>query len=64
MEHCQLCKKEYETIYKLPCDIWYKITPNIYKEGGLLCLECADKKAREIGFIPFWYAGHLKYPKL
>ncbi len=55
MEHCQVCGKEYSIVYSVPNEIWDKITP---KEGhaGLLCIECADKRAKELGIELYWSA--------
>ena len=55
MEHCQICGKGYLTIYHVPDEIWRKITPK-KNEAGLLCIECADHRARELGIELYWYA--------
>jgi len=54
-EHCQNCGKSYLTIYRVPDKIWKKITPK-KEEGGLLCIECADKGARKLGINLYWDA--------
>jgi len=60
MEHCQICGKGYLTVYHILDEIWNKITP---KEGeaGLLCIECADKRAHDIGIELYWSANEGKY---
>ena len=55
MEHCQICGKGYEMVYSVPDEIWSKITPK--KGNGLLCIECADKRARKLGIDLYWSAN-------
>ena len=55
MEHCQVCGKEYETVYSIPDEVWRKITPKD-GEAGLLCIECADQRARRMGRELYWIA--------
>lgn len=63
-EQCQRCKNQYETIYRVPNDVWANIAPNPeelgpYEEhqfGGLLCMGCADATARERGVTLYWEA--------
>ena len=62
METCQDCEKKYSTIYTIPNEVWVKITPKL-GEAGLLCIECADKRAAKIGINLYWNAGIDKYPK-
>ena len=62
MEHCQVCGKGYLMVYSVPVKVWEKITP---KEGeaGLLCIECADKRARKLGIELYWAGKEGEYPK-
>ena len=61
-EHCQICGKAYAMVYVVPNDIWAKITPK-KGESGLLCVECADYRARELGIKLYWEAGENDFPK-
>jgi len=55
MEKCQRCGKLYLTVYRLPNEIWKQISPK-GDLSGLLCIECADKIAREKGLNLYWEA--------
>jgi len=56
-ETCQACRKSYETVYRVPADVWEKIKPGGKPAGaGLLCPLCADIRAREAGIDLFWEA--------
>ncbi len=58
MEHCQDCGKKYNTVYTVPDDVWEKITPE-EGEDGFLCIECADKRAYNIGVVFFWCVSEI-----
>jgi len=62
VEHCQICGKKYSTVYELPDEIWKKITPKS-GESGLLCMECAEKRAEKLGIDLFWRAKEGEYAK-
>ena len=60
-ETCQVCGEAYDTVYDVPDAIWQQITPKI-GEAGLLCLRCADSRARELGITLYWGAGIDGFP--
>jgi len=62
MEHCQICKKGFLTVYDVSDKVWKKISPE-KSEGGTLCIECADKRARKLGIDLFWVAKENEYEK-
>ena len=62
MEHCQICGKGYSTPYDIPDKVWKKITPR-KGEGGLLCMECAEKRAKKLGIVLFWVAKENDFEK-
>jgi len=62
MEHCQICKKGFLTVYDIPDKIWKKISPE-KSESGALCIECADKRARKLGIDLFWVSKENEYEK-
>jgi len=61
-QRCQCCNGLYATVYRVPNGVWSKIAPQpetlgMYEEhqfGGLLCIVCADRRAREAGIILYW----------
>lgn len=56
-EHCQSCGQAYATVYWLPDDVWARITPKPEQPGaGLLCVPCADARARVAGLTLSWTA--------
>lgn len=62
-ELCQCCGDRYETVYRVPNEVWKQIAPNPETigddpghYGGLLCPDCADSRARESGAVLFWEA--------
>lgn len=61
MEKCQRCGKEYETVYRVPKEIWAKISPKS-NGNGLLCIKCADEVAREKGIELYWEAKEDRFP--
>ncbi len=63
-ECCQSCGKIYETVYKLPDDIWARITPSMDKEAGLLCISCADKIAIEKRISLCWGGKENEFPRM
>ena len=57
-EHCQVCGRAYEIVYSVPYWIWATISPRPYApRGGLLCLDCADARARSTGIPLVWTAA-------
>ena len=58
-DKCDDCERDYFIIYRVPSHIWKKIAPkpetlsddsgNYF--GGILCPDCAARKARDIGVI-------------
>lgn len=61
-ERCQCCGNLYSTIYRVPNEVWAKIAPQPetlgphieHQFGGLLCISCADARAREMGIRLYW----------
>ncbi len=59
---CQSCGRTYETIYRVPNEVWTKIAPQPetlgkhieHQFGGLLCMSCADSRALEAGIVLYW----------
>ena len=60
MEYCDICGKGYEIVYLVPDKVWNKITPK-KGEAGCLCIECADKRAQNIGIVLYWSANEKIY---
>ena len=57
-ERCQCCGERYLTVYRLPDELWARITPRPESPGGgLLCPACADERARELGVLLVWSAS-------
>lgn len=64
-ETCGICKKQYNTVYRVPNEVWSKIAPNKkelgnYPEhqfGGLLCVDCAFVEAQKIGVTLYFSAS-------
>lgn len=62
-ETCDVCGFQYEAIYRVPNDVWVKICPQRqidYRDapgGGLLCMECAWKRARDAG-VTLYFDAH------
>jgi len=61
-EKCFSCGKRYPTVYSVPDEVWEQINPTTTHGAGLLCPQCADKRARERGIILYWSCGVRKYP--
>ena len=59
MEYCNSCGRAYEIVYDVPDKIWSKIT--LKKGDGFLCIECADKRAEELGIDLYWSANKGEY---
>ena len=56
-ETCQICGKQYDTVYRVPDEVWEIIKPAGKPEGaGLLCLPCAFKQAKAHGIELEWAA--------
>lgn len=64
-ERCHDCGGFYATVYRVPDDVWAKIAPDKaalgeheeHRYGGLLCLPCADRRAREKGIRLYFDAS-------
>ena len=52
-EHCQICGKKYEYVYKVSNELWEKVT-GIKNGSGLRCIDCFDKEAKEKGIFLQW----------
>jgi hypothetical protein len=59
-EQCAVCGRQYEYVYRVPDDVWAKITPSDNPEGGLLCIDCASKRAEEMG-ITLRFHGKVEW---
>lgn len=63
-ETCDACGRRYLVIYRVPNDVWSLIAPKQdelgehleHQFGGLLCVDCAWTRARELG-ITLYFAG-------
>ncbi|HSH41645.1 MAG TPA: hypothetical protein VK973_05910 [Arenicellales bacterium] len=63
-EKCQACGRFYDTVYRVPDDVWAQIAPREdtlgpyaeHQGGGLLCVDCAWTRAREKG-ITLYFEG-------
>lgn len=62
-EHCQDCGVAYATVYRLPDDVWARITPSDNPFAGLLCLRCADQRAFDAGLFLYWTAERSEVPE-
>lgn len=59
-EKCRSCGRRYLTVWwAVPDDFWPKVTGT---EGGLLCPQCFDEKARAVGFSPYWTVADGGFP--
>lgn len=60
-ELCQNCECYYDTVFRVPDDVWEKL---IGHEGGrgLLCPTCCDLLARRAGLELYWEAAVGEYP--
>lgn len=64
-ELCETCGRRYETVYRVPNDVWTKIAPRKddlgphpeHQYGGLLCPDCAAKAARDKGIELYFEAS-------
>src|SRR5690606_40463702 len=64
-EQCHDCGGFYQTVYRVPDDVWTKIAPDKaalgehteHRYGGLLCLPCAVRRAREQGIHLYFDAS-------
>lgn len=45
---CQKCGIKYKMDLIIPDELWKKITPSKYEEGGLLCPSCIVKELEKI----------------
>lgn len=60
MEVCCICKKAYRTVWTAPDGLWKKL--NGGNEGGLICINCFDRIARENGEMLYWECAAREYP--
>lgn len=60
MEVCCICKKAYQTVWTAPDGLWKQL--NGGNEGGLMCIHCFDKLARQSGLNLFWECGVERFP--
>jgi hypothetical protein len=60
MEVCSICKKAYRTIWTAPDELWKKLNGGY--EGGLVCIGCFDRIAREKGLVLYWECAAGAYP--
>lgn len=64
-ETCDQCGQKYETIYGVPNEVWARIAPKPetlgkhieHQYGGMLCIPCAERRARETGIVLYWNAS-------
>lgn len=71
IEQCSLCRKEYETVYRVPNHIWLQICPNPqtlgphyeHMGGGLLCVDCAWTEAKDKGTTLYFDASESDWPE-
>lgn len=56
-EQCQRCGNFYRTVYRIPDDVWRKIT-----DLNRLCPRCCDWLARHAGISLYWEANPDRYP--
>jgi len=52
-ERCQNCGNHYLAVYSVPDSVWEKVSPR-RSHGGLLCLDCCDNLARDMGLSITW----------
>lgn len=59
-EHCHVCGRGYRYVYRVPDNVWRQIAPVLQTSdmdlNGLLCIDCAAARAREIG-IELYFEG-------
>lgn len=58
-ELCQACGELYQTVYMVPDAVWDQIAGG----ANLLCLMCADRRARKLGIRLYWEAEVDEYPR-
>lgn len=58
-ELCQACGDLYQTVYMVPDEVWDQIAGG----ANLLCLMCADRRARKLGIELYWEAEVGEYPR-
>ncbi len=57
-EVCDVCQERYPTVYLLSDEVWDEISGG----SNLLCLRCADGRARKLGIELFWEATVGEFP--
>ena len=60
-EVCQNCECCYDTVFRVPDDVWERLTGHI-DDRGLLCPACCDLLARRAGLELYWEATVGEYP--
>lgn len=58
-ELCGSCGDLYQTLYIVPDGVWDQIAGG----ASLLCLMCADRRARKLGIQLLWEAEVDEYPR-
>ena len=60
METCQICNREYKTIWTAPDELWKKVNIN---DGGTICPECFDDLYFDLfGERLYWECKEKEYP--
>jgi hypothetical protein len=58
-ESCAACHDPYQTVYHVPDGVWDQISGGV----NLLCLPCADGRARKLGIELYWEAEVGEFPR-
>lgn len=56
---CQRCSIKYDEVYYVSNELWLRTTG---QRGGMFCLPCLDRLAREEGIDLYWKAEEQKTP--
>ena len=59
-EKCDDCGRHYSLVYRVPDHVWEKIAPKPvegFKGGGLLCPDCAARRATDFGIVLYFDAA-------
>ena len=60
-EFCQNCEGYYDTVFRVPDDVWERLTGHT-DGAGLLCPACCELLARRVGLELYWEAAVGEYP--
>ncbi len=52
---CQDCGNKYKVDFSIPDELWYRITPSVHKDSGLLCGQCIVKRIESLGNYDIYY---------